>query len=531
MGNTMANQVSQASCIIKNIATLSNKDFQKEFELFYKNYKISNYLQEFEECFINKQNKLATAYLSLQQKQITDIEKYKLDNTKRTIGIFYHRYYNGGVERVISYQIQLVIKVGYNVVLFTEEINEKLEYPLPDTVIRVKLPISYLQNRKNVLLSAIEKYNIYIFCHHSTSSILLLFDLILLREAGVHTVITAHESTATFFAQNRIYPFDRITVYNLADILIVLSSCDEHFYQQCGVNAHYIPNQVTDIDNLDIKPIQQREKIVLWIGRLENIQKNYKEALLIFKNIIEKNDKITCYIVGSGNIEDNNYVNLFIKRHKLDKNIIHIPYTKNVDNFYKKASIHLVTSSFESFPMVIYEGKLYGLPLVTYDLPAIELLKNNKGCIRVERHNIQEATEAILKIIDNKEYLEQLSKEARESIEPFLYFNQENAWLDILNTPCRQYTKVAEKDAENMSLFWNELIFMYHEGLASRPFTKQIIKHIIAQIKHLMKTMLNPFFPPGSRRRRILIKFYYFIRNYLKIKYHDIVNYQSSRTK
>lgn len=504
--------------------SLPRSDLNKAFKLFYNKYDIIYCLPWIEQCFIGRQNELALAYRYSQQKKLNK-------NISNTIGIFYHRYYNGGVERVISYQIPIFIKLGYRVVLFTEEINEKLEYPLPSNIIRIQLPVSYTQNRADIFLSAIKKYNISIVCHHATSSLWLLFDLIFLHEAGVHIILTEHEATSFSIARNDGYPFDRVSVYKLANILITLSASEEHFYQQCGVNAHYIPNPIIDIDISDFIPISKRDPTVLWIGRLENKQKNYKDALNIFKKIITHNKKIICYIVGSGSIKDNIYVKLFIKFHRLEKNIIHIPYTKDVELFYKKASVQLITSSFESFGLVISECKLYKLPLVTYDLPIVELLKDGKGYISIERHNIQGAADAVLQIIDNNILAEHLSKEARESIEPFIHFDQENAWSVVLSNPTRQYAIIREEDANNMSLFWTDLISMYHNGLAARPSIKQKLKNLLIKLKYLIKLILNPILPQGSKRRITAVKTYHFVKYYLKIKCRDLVNNLSLRTK
>ena len=312
------------------------------------------------------------------------------------------------------------------------------------------------------------------------------------------------------------YPFDRVAVYKLADILLTLSSSEETFYTLCGVNARYVPNPSADIIKSDIIPIKQRNLSVLWIGRLSN-EKNYKEALKIFKIIVDKYVNVKCYIVGSGGIRDNIFVDFFIKFNNLNDNIIHIPYTKDVEVFYKKTYVQLVTSSFESFPMVIVEGKLYGLPLVTYDLPTVELLKDERGIVRVESHNIQEAADAVLTILKNKEYAERLSNEARESIESFFQCDQEKIWSEIFKDPCKKYIKIGEKDTENMSLFWSSLITMYHEGLVSKPSVRQ-------QIKTLIKCILEIFFPVGSQRRRITKNVYRSTKRYLKAKCRDVVN-------
>ena len=51
----------------------------------------------------------------------------------RTIALYYFRMYSGGIERFLSLIIPIYIKMGYRVVLFTDEYKPELEYPLPNT--------------------------------------------------------------------------------------------------------------------------------------------------------------------------------------------------------------------------------------------------------------------------------------------------------------------------------------------------------------------------------------------------------------
>ena len=400
----------------------------------------------------------------------------------------------------------MFIKLGYRVILFTEELNKELEYDLPNEVIRVVLPVSYAQNRAEVFLDNIIKYNISKFCHHATSSPRLLFDLILLHEVNINTIITLHGTAPYFMALNGYFPFNPTLVYKLADTVLTLSQNEMIFYRQCGVNTYYMPNPVVNLHTNMVHNKHEQNKVVLWCGRLYNEQKNYKDALKIFKNIILENDKVVCYIIGSGNKLDQIYVQLFILFNRLQNKIIHIPYTQNLNAWYQKADVHLVTSSFETFPMVIVESKAHGLPLVTYDLPVVELLKDGKGYVSVYPHDIVGASNAVLSILNSKEYAEQLSIEAFESIQPFLKFNLIDAWSKILEDPRKkQVQNVSELNAENMRLFWCNTISMYHEGLANRLSIKKYIKLII-------KVILKPILPENSIRRQYAVKLYHFFK-------------------
>ena len=70
----------------------------------------------------------------------------------RTIGTFYYRMYNGGTEKVVSLLSACWLHMGYNVVLYTDQEINQLDYGLPAEVKRIKLkhPCNQIKNKINV---------------------------------------------------------------------------------------------------------------------------------------------------------------------------------------------------------------------------------------------------------------------------------------------------------------------------------------------------------------------------------------------
>lgn len=57
----------------------------------------------------------------------------------KTIGMYYHRIYNGGVERVIGCLSKIFDERGYKLVIITDEPENELDYELPKDAKRVVL--------------------------------------------------------------------------------------------------------------------------------------------------------------------------------------------------------------------------------------------------------------------------------------------------------------------------------------------------------------------------------------------------------
>ena len=205
-------------------------------------------------------------------------------------------------------------------------------------------------------------------------------------------------------------------------------------------------------------------------------------------------------MVGSGEGNDSKYVQKFIYKNKLQNNITYIPYTQNVDQFYKLSTVHLITSSFEGFPMVMAEGKIYGLPLVTYALPWLELLKEDKGYISVQPHDVKGAADAVITILNDEWLQQRLSHEALESIQPFLEYDFASAWKELLESPQRTQPGVYQGEVpSNMHLLYDHILFTYREGrlrILSRFSNKEAIKKLLKNIP-----FIDNILPIGSRRR------------------------------
>ncbi|MBO4311391.1 MAG: glycosyltransferase [Desulfovibrionaceae bacterium] len=399
----------------------------------------------------------------------------------RTIGIFYHRYYEGGVERVISHHIPMLQKLGYEVVLLTEDIDPAREYPLPDGVTRVLLPRTYPsgggvgagEERFSLLCGAIRQYGIGLVLYHASSSPLALFDLLAVKSLKAKLVLIRHEPTALDLmwlgTQAETFPY----IFRLADKLVVLSRCEEHFYRQMGVDAAYIQNPVFR------KSETEREEggapTVLWLGRLDERQKQYRDALAIMKKVLEAQPGAQCVMVGGEETPGaQKQVERFIAENRLEGKLRYLPYTPDVAGLYRRASVHLLTSRFEMFPMVIAESKSYGLPLVAYDLPTLEFFQDPKGMITVPQNDTEAAAAAVLSLLEDDGLRQKMGRQARESLEPYLAFDLPGRWRALIEELANKQGSAPITEGQRLSaLMWSEAFAFYKTGLSGRGSVPQ----------------------------------------------------------
>ncbi len=499
---------------VYRMAALPDEDLKKALPLLCRHHDLSACMPALQACFMGRQNALAAAAhtvwdeLPATRAAVPPTVIGPTASEQKTVGIFCYCDDDSDLERTIAMHISLVRQLGYRIVLFMEQSLTKKEHTLSSAVIRCQLPPAYTQQRGTILLKALQEHNVELVCLYGTSSALILFDLLLLRFVRVPTVILCHETSAQQMAVGFPYSFSRPLVYALADTVLVLSRSEEYFYRQCGVNARYLPNPIPTF-HTEESPHREdtAPPVVLWLGRLDNGQKNYCEALQIFQKILAAEDRAVCYLVGSGEPQDNKFVRRFIAQHNLHDRLIHVPYTQDIARFYSMATVHLVTSTFESFPMVVAESRMAGLPLVTYEMPYLEMLREKKGYISVPRHDVQGAADAVLSILKDSAYALRLSQEARESIQPFLAVDLAGAWRDILEHPAQQHGPLPSREERQLALtFWEHTLSMYNEGINKVPpaFKTRIKRRCKRLLKEnpIIRPALNFFLPPGTARRQ-----------------------------
>lgn len=382
-----------------------------------------------------------------------------------TIGMQFSRFCYGGIERVMSLQIPTFLKMGYKVVLITEEIRPEVEYPLDKSVIRAKIPPTGHYDRAKALYSIATEHKIDIILHNQADGPLFLYDLLITKSLGIPFVLQRHGNTLQDFQELQVYYINNSILYSVVDKLLVLSHVEESYYRIQGVDAQYFPNPLTYTNITD--QYSAPEDVVLWVGRLENLRKRYKDALEIMKIVIKARPTSKLILAGSETDRGGGrYVHSFIKKNGLENNVDWIGHVPNLDDFYKQASVVLVTSSTEAFPMAVTEARLYGIPVVTYELPTVEVLRVKKGYISVPQRNIQKAANAILHLLSNKTERLRLAKETYEVMEVFREFDYEKGWQKLfweMQHPFQDYKMPSTVSSLDILYFIQDMYVRYVE--------------------------------------------------------------------
>ena len=367
------------------------------------------------------------------------VKRYAINKVKRksnkNIAIYYQSLGKGGVQRVIQLMLPLLMQKGYYVILITEEEKQATDYDVPGNVKRF-----VIEKRTDVVKSAdyslrakqlsqiLLDEQIDVLCHEDAMTPMLLYDFLVVNSCNVYFVLHKHQIFSWELNLCKDFYFEQKKLYQYFDKVIVLTKEEEKYWNKLAVNAVYIPNPIVKNEP---NVVRKARDYIVWVGRLDITSKRYFDLIPIMKKVIEVFPDCKLKMFGSGDDTIVTYLKHKISENNLQNNMVYCGYTLDLDEIYSGARIQLSVSLYENFPMNIYEGKEYGIPLVTYRLPYVELLKEEKGQISVLQGDVQAAADAIIRILSDPQIEAGMSAEAKESIDKFCNIDVGEKWSTV----------------------------------------------------------------------------------------------------
>lgn len=226
-----------------------------------------------------------------------------------------------------------------------------------------------------------------------------------------------HNSFEALFSDTSLYiGADRkrhyVYQFQKLDDVIVLCNHDAKTYQKYDFNFH----PIVIYNPLTLTPGKRSEGSshrFLAVGRFSHRHKGFDLLIKAFHIFAQHNSDWKLDIVGEG-VEEELYKSLIQKYHLENRVFIH-PFTNNIQDYYSKAQVYVLSSRWEGFGLVLVEAMAHGLPIVSSDLPtSIEIL-GDFG-LYFKNGNIKDLAECLEKVtlinweLKSKEAIEIASK-------------------------------------------------------------------------------------------------------------------------
>lgn len=352
----------------------------------------------------------------------------------RTIATNYIRACNGGIERVNSQLMTLWTQMGYNVVLFTEEAENTLDFPYPSNVKRFIIPpAANLTERLDTIQNYCLEEKVDLFVNHTWWDNSVLWECVMLKLMNIPYIqyIHGHFACYIWFNYNNLC---QPQVFKLCDIVLSLSENNARFYQLCGCNSYLVQNPIPDDLSSNNALSTLDTKHILWVGRLSP-DKNPMDALKVFRLVHEQQPDVILDIVGGDDGgETISKLKTYVLKYNLQNNVIFHGKKKQseIEDFYLNSFCVLLTSEMEGYSMVVLESKAYGLPLVMFELPYLTLCKEGKGILSAPIGNIEQLAENILLLLKNDYFRKSVGRAARESFDNFNAYDLQGNWKKII---------------------------------------------------------------------------------------------------
>ena len=422
--------------------------------------------------------------LELIESQIKDIVEIK-KNRKIGVAVVISSLYGNGIGRFLSVLTELLAKTGkYNVYLIVEQITS-LDLPYYKDVVRI------IQKKDEKEVAEWDKnHNVDIYIlNNDVSTYLDTYKSLGKKVIGIfHGVFLSCIFTNHTILYQQWYRFDYY------DAFVQIIPDDYYIYKRLKFeNQIFIPNLYT-FEHTQTPSSSLETNNVLIVGRTDDIIKGAIYAIKAMAEVIKNYPPATLNIVSGAYSQQ--IINLVYELN-IESNVNFLPFTYNISEAYLNASVLIVASLSESFPMVMNEAKAHGLPIVAFNVDYSPCYQ--KGVITVDMFDYIAMGREIEKLLRDYDYRKTKGIEAKYSLDMFKNNETIQEWGDLFNALMKgkdEYRKL-QKRIENK--YYNEPLARYrmekHYKYA-QSFNKIISCHSFEQftnVEYLKKIYECPF--------------------------------------
>lgn len=313
---------------------------------------------------------------------------------------------------------------GHRVSLLVLDETAESFYPVSDNIELVQLPLHFgvtqkgnMVSRKMALLGHVRRLKAELERMQPTLIISTdyVFTIAAWMACGRKEIRVAAWEHHHFhwLKKSRFWNYLYRKIYPRLDAVICLNRTEAALYAQMGCATKVIPNFISRHQAVHQAPV------LLTIGWLIK-RKGIDLIPSIAEKVFSKHPGWQWRITGEG--EKKEWLEKEIEKRNLQNHIIIVPpSTQEVHQLYKDASLYIMTSRFECFPLVLLEALSCGLPCISFDCPTgpADILRHGLDGILVKNEDVLAISTAIIQLIDNEEKRKTMSVEAYEGVDRF----------------------------------------------------------------------------------------------------------------
>ena len=378
-----------------------------------------------------------------------NLQKVESNNTKiiseekTNVAFIYPALTANGISRFMIVTGEYLLKTGkYNIYFFTKP--------------KTKDEISYNQTIKRFdiynNLTLIKKV-----CKEEKIDFLIVNNLFAqklikwYKSLGVKVIGIYHGVFMSPMYYNVTTSYHSLKITETLDAFIQISADDYYFYKNLGFTRNIFIPKLYTFEPSETPSSKLTTNSILMIGRLSNNISGLIYAIKAMQIIIKAIPDAKLYLISSDLSKKK--LNDQLKQYKLKKNVIHVPFTNNIQKFFLNSSVLIYPSVTSAFPMIVNEAKAYGLPCVTFDITYS--LPFQRGVIKVKHYDYKGLAKEVIKLLKDYSYRIKMGKEAKLSLNIFTNEGIVNLWGKLFSS-----LKGGEKEFQK---FRKEIMDTYYD--------------------------------------------------------------------
>lgn len=344
---------------------------------------------------------------------------------------------SGGTERVGTVIANQLVKNKKFDICFLSlwENNDKLFYVLNDKIKRYAL-FEKATSGKRILTYV---YRLRKFVKNNNIDVLIDIDGILdlysipaLR--GAKCKLISWEQFNYYY--NPDGPYRKITrkwAAKKADAIVVLTDEDKQNYKKEArikgkITRIYNPMESFEDNNVGYNP---DSKLIISAGRL-TAQKGFDMLVDVADIVLKTHPDWKWIICGEG--EERELLEDKIRKYGLEQKLILQGNVKNIEDYYRKSAMFVLTSRAEGFGLVLTEAKKEGLPCVSFRCPAgpSEIILDGVNGYLIDCFDIKTMSEKINVLIEKQDIRKRFSDNSVVGTEKFNIDKIGDQWMELI---------------------------------------------------------------------------------------------------
>lgn len=215
---------------------------------------------------------------------------------------------------------------------------------------------------------------------------------------------------------------------NHYDAFVVLTKEDAKDWENIQ-NLYVITNAISFVPE---KSSTCLNKQVISVGRL-TVQKGYDMLLEAWNKVVQKHPDWQLAIYGQG--EDYTKLQSIIQQYAINDSVHIFPPTHDIANKYLNASIYVMSSRYEGFPMVLPEAMACGLPCISFAAPCgpSEIISQGEDGFIVPVGDIQALSEKLSLLMNDESLRCRMGEKARSNIMRYSVEHVMGQWENLFD--------------------------------------------------------------------------------------------------